>query len=84
LLIVTDVYPSREQPIEGVSGEMIAKAAINYGHRQVHYQPDKTQLPTYLKEICKEGDIVITMGAGDIYRFGDRFLQELKEEGMKA
>jgi UDP-N-acetylmuramate--alanine ligase len=80
MLVVTDVYPSREQPIEGVSGEMIAKAAVNYGHRKVFYQPEKTQLPAYLKEICEPGDIVITMGAGDIYRFGDQFLQDLKKK----
>lgn len=78
ILVVTDVYPSREQPIEGVSGEMIAKAAIDYGHRQVHYQADKTQVPAFLKELSTEGDIVITMGAGDIYRFGDRYLEDLK------
>lgn len=83
ILVVTDVYPSREQPIEGVSGEMIAKAAIDYGHRQVHYQADKTQVPAFLKELCTEGDIVITMGAGDIYRFGDRYLEDLKNGGNK-
>jgi UDP-N-acetylmuramate--alanine ligase len=81
ILVLTDVYPSREQAIEGVSGEMIAKAAIDYGHRQVHYQADKTQLPAFLKELCQEGDIVITMGAGDIYRYGERFLEELKNKG---
>lgn len=83
ILVVTDVYPSREQLIEGVSGEMIAKAAIDYGHRQVHYQADKTQVPAFLKELCTEGDIVITMGAGDIYRFGDRYLEDLKNGGNK-
>jgi UDP-N-acetylmuramate--alanine ligase len=81
ILVLTDVYPSREQAIEGVSGEMIAKAAIDYGHRQVHYQADKTQLPAFLKDLCQEGDIVITMGAGDIYRYGERFLEELKNKG---
>jgi UDP-N-acetylmuramate--alanine ligase len=81
ILVLTDVYPSREQAIEGVSGEMITKAAIDYGHQQVHYQADKTQLPAFLKDLCQEGDIVITMGAGDIYRYGERFLEELKNKG---
>ena len=41
VLVVTDVYPAREEPIQGVSGELIANAAKEFGHKQVHYVPDK-------------------------------------------
>lgn len=76
VLVVTDIYPSREQPIEGVNGALIANTAKNYGHKNVHYVEDKNELPGKLKEIVLPGDIVITMGAGDIYRFGEKFTEQ--------
>lgn len=75
--VITDVYPSREQPIEGVSGKLIADTAEQYGHKNVIYVENKEDLNAKLKEITKAGDIVLTMGAGDIYRFGEEFVNEL-------
>ncbi|HMB98121.1 MAG TPA: UDP-N-acetylmuramate--L-alanine ligase [Balneolaceae bacterium] len=77
VLVVTDVYPSREEPIEGVNGKLIAETAKKYGHRDVHYVEDKNKLPATLKEICRPGDIIITMGAGDIYRYCEKFVNLL-------
>ncbi|MGM0587143.1 MAG: UDP-N-acetylmuramate--L-alanine ligase [Bacteroidota bacterium] len=79
VLVLTDVYPAREKPIEGVSGELVANTAKEYGHREVHYVPDKNDIPEQLSEIVEPGDIVITMGAGDIYRYGELFIERLKE-----
>jgi UDP-N-acetylmuramate--alanine ligase len=79
VLVITDVYPSREAPIEGVTGKLIADTAKTYGHRGVHYIEDKTELPARLNEIVKEGDIVITMGAGDIYKYGEEFANMIKK-----
>lgn len=76
--VITDVYPSREEPIEGVTGKLIADAAKEHGHRKVHYVADKKKLPARLKEIVEAGDVVITMGAGDIYKYGEQFVEELK------
>lgn len=78
VLVVTDVYPAREEPIQGVTGELITNAAKKFGHKEVHYIPDKKMLPGFLKSIVKKGDIVITMGAGDIWKFGEEFLKQLK------
>jgi len=80
VLVVTDVYPSREQPIEGVTGKLIADTAKEYGHRDVHYLEDKTELPGKLKEIVRDGDIVITMGAGDIYKYGEQFVEMIQKD----
>ena len=80
--VITDVYPSREEPIEGVDGKLIADSAKEYGHRQVHYVEDKQDLPEKLKEIVQAGDVIITMGAGDIYRYGEKFVEILKS-GIK-
>ncbi|MCC6396729.1 MAG: UDP-N-acetylmuramate--L-alanine ligase [Bacteroidetes bacterium] len=78
VLVITDVYPAREEPIQGVSGELIANAAKVFGHKQVHYVPDKTTVPAFLMSMKQEGDIIITMGAGDIWKFGEHFIALLK------
>ncbi len=80
VLVLTDIYPSREEPIEGVDGKLVADTAKKYGHRGVHYIKEKTDLPVKLKEIVKKDDIVITMGAGDIYRYGEEFVEMLKTD----
>lgn len=79
VLVLTDVYPAREEPIQGVSGELIANAAREFGHKQVHYVPDKKSVPAYLMSIVQPGDMVITMGAGDIWKYGEEFVTKLRE-----
>jgi UDP-N-acetylmuramate--alanine ligase len=79
VLVVTDVYPAREQPIPGVTGEMVAKAAKEFGHRDVHYVEDKNAVSEFLEGIVKSGDMLITLGAGDVYKIGEAFLKRKKE-----
>ncbi len=81
VLVVTDVYPAREEPIQGITGELIVNAAKQYGHKNVHYVPDKKSVPAYLAGIVKENDIVITMGAGDIWKYGEEFFRNLGNGG---
>jgi len=83
VLVVTDIYPSRETPIEGVDGTLISETAKNYGHKHVHYVQDKHELPVELKNITKDRDIIITMGAGDIYTFGEQFVNEIQSNRKK-
>jgi UDP-N-acetylmuramate--alanine ligase len=79
LLVLTDVYPAREDPIQGVTGELIANASREFGHKQVHYVPRKEDIPSFLMSIKQEGDIIVTMGAGDIWKYGEKFIARLKE-----
>lgn len=58
---------------------MIADAARRFGHKNVIYINDKKEVPALLKEITVAGDIVVTMGAGDIWKFGESFINLLKE-----
>ena len=80
VFICTDIYPAREEPIEGVTGELITDEAKNYGHRNVIYEKDKNKIPDLLFNCCKEGDIIVTMGAGDINKQGEIFIQLLKQK----
>ncbi|MBU0559065.1 MAG: UDP-N-acetylmuramate--L-alanine ligase [Bacteroidota bacterium] len=78
LFICTDIYPAREQPIEGITGELVANAAKSFGHKNVIYEPDKTKVPELLKSLYKSGDIIVTMGAGDIWKYGEKFVELVK------
>jgi UDP-N-acetylmuramate--alanine ligase len=78
VLLVTDIYPAREEPIQGITGELIVNAAKQYGHKSVHYVPDKKNVPAFLTEMVRPGEIVILMGAGDIWKYGEQFLELLK------
>ncbi len=80
VFICTDVYPARELPIEGVSGEMIANVTKKFGHKNVHYIADKKNIPALLNDIKKDGDIIVTMGAGDIWKYGEEFVGMLKSK----
>jgi acetylornithine deacetylase/succinyl-diaminopimelate desuccinylase-like protein len=81
-LTVVNVSDPTAPSIEGVTGKLIADAAKEYGHRKVFYVEDKNDLPDKLKEIIRPGDIVITMGAGDIYKYGEQFVETL-ENGIE-
>ena len=56
---------------------LIADTAEQYGHKNVIYVENKEDVTNTLKEIAQPGDIIITMGAGDIYKFGEAFEEEL-------
>lgn len=79
LLVITEIYGSREEPIEGVSGEMIARSAKDYGHRDVHFEPDKDKILELLERLVSPGDMVLTIGAGPIWKIGETFLEMLKK-----
>jgi UDP-N-acetylmuramate--alanine ligase len=75
LAVVTDVYPSREAPIEGVTGELVAEAARRAGHPAVSYVPEKTRVGAELEARLLAGDVLLTLGAGDVLRFGEAYLR---------
>ncbi len=70
LLFITDVYPSREAPLPGITGELVAHEARRLGHPDVRYVPSLHDLPSLLAELAAPGDLFVTLGAGDIDRVG--------------
>lgn len=69
LAVVTEIYAAREAPLAGVSGRQVADAAAQAG-AQVLFEPDRAKLGRRVLESLKPGDVVITLGAGDITRLG--------------
>ena len=76
LTVVTDVYPAREAPIEGVTGEIVVRAARRAG-AAVEWVPDKADLVSHLEDLATAGDVVITLGAGDITDVGPALIARL-------
>lgn len=77
VFVCTDIYPAREIPIQGITGQLITEAAEKFGHKNVLYVPDKIDIPDALLKIVQPGDIVVTMGAGDIWKYGEEFIKKL-------
>ena len=68
-VVVLDVYPAREDPIPGVTGELVAQAARSAG-ADVTYVPDKADAPRVLAGLLQPGDLALTIGAGDVTAIG--------------
>ena len=81
VLLVTPVYGSREAPREGVTGALVADAATARGHRAARFIADRKNIAQALDAEMKEGDLLITMGAGDVLHFGEDFLRRKEKEG---
>jgi len=78
-VLVTDVYPAGEAPIPGVTAELIVGAARSHGHRNVVYAGDLARAEALLRELVRPHDLVLTLGAGDVSRLGDRIVKSLAE-----
>jgi len=74
--IVLDVYGAREDPEPGVSGALVARK-VPLPPERVAYVPDRTRVPALVAERARPGDIVLTMGAGDVTELGPRIVAEL-------
>jgi UDP-N-acetylmuramate--alanine ligase len=79
LVIVTDVYGAREDPVPGVTGRLVSDACTDFGHKSVMYLEEKGDIAKRLLSEVKQGDMIITMGAGDIYRVGEEILGLLNQ-----
>jgi UDP-N-acetylmuramate--alanine ligase len=74
-VIVMDVFPAREDPIPGVTGELVAKAVP---HGRVTYEADGNAVAGRVAAIAAPGDVIITMGAGDVTTLGPKILELLR------
>lgn len=75
LIVITDIYPAREEPITGVTGALIADVLQN----EHLYVPDKNNLAETLRNQTHSGDLVLFLGAGDIWKSSRKLLKSLQE-----
>ncbi len=79
ILILTDVYAAGEQPIEGATSERLSKELRRHGQKDVTWIADRQMVPEHLAGIVKSGDIVITLGAGNIWQQGESLVKLLEK-----
>jgi UDP-N-acetylmuramate--alanine ligase len=79
-----DVFPAGETPIPGISGKTIVSEVLQNGTlKDVTYIASRRELVNTLCDECREGDLVITQGAGDITLMGPAFIQALRERATE-
>ena len=78
VLILTDIYPAGEDRIEGVEAKGLFEGIRDHGHKDVTYLSDKREVVDHLLRILVPGDLVITLGAGDIWQVSDELLKKLE------
>ncbi|ADV67297.1 UDP-N-acetylmuramate--L-alanine ligase [Deinococcus maricopensis] len=67
-VLLLDIAAASEPPIEGIHATLISDRMREEGHAGVRYSPDRAQVVQYLRETAAPGDVIVTMGAGDVWR----------------
>jgi UDP-N-acetylmuramate--alanine ligase len=80
VLVLTEIYPASETPIEGVTAKKLFDGIRAFGHSDVSYVPELKDLSAHLAGIVKPGDMVLTLGAGNIYQVGTELVEALKAD----
>ncbi|HPP88283.1 MAG TPA: UDP-N-acetylmuramate--L-alanine ligase, partial [bacterium] len=77
IVIITDIYAASEQKIEGVTSELIINSLKKYGKENVIYFDEFSKIVDYLLETAQSGDIILTLGAGDIWKVSEELSKKL-------
>jgi UDP-N-acetylmuramate--alanine ligase len=75
ILLVADIYAASEDPIEGISSRAMVEKIERFGHRHVEYAGPVSGAAVKLKEIVRPNDLVLTLGAGNVWQAGDELLK---------
>jgi len=84
LVVITDVYGAREDPTPGVTGKLVVDGLLDASpRRRVAYLPRRGDIPGYVADRSAPGDVVLTIGAGDITMLCDEILARLDERALR-
>jgi UDP-N-acetylmuramate--alanine ligase len=75
ILLVLPIYAAGEEPIPGVTAERLVDQFKKFGHKDVCYAPDFASVAALLRNRLRDGDLLITLGAGDVWKVGEEFLK---------
>jgi UDP-N-acetylmuramate--alanine ligase len=84
LLFVLDIYAASEQPIEGVSAEVLTENIKRFGHKNANYIGDIDTAAAKVIPFLKQGDLVITLGAGTVTRLSEEILALISEQKTES
>ncbi len=77
IVVITGVYPASELPIPGVTGQLIVDALGKQGHSQAIFEPDLNRLAARAGALLRAGDLLVSLGAGNIHETGTSLAQDL-------
>lgn len=83
-VFITEIYAASEPPRPGVSGRLICEGVRSQGHPAVCFAPDQAALAEALLDLLAPGDVLLTLGAGDIWRLGEVILNRLSSGSCRA
>ncbi|MBU4259459.1 MAG: UDP-N-acetylmuramate--L-alanine ligase [Proteobacteria bacterium] len=83
LLVVLPIYPAGEEKIEGIDSYSLCEGIRTHGHKEAAFKEDFKEAVSHLKEILEQGDILLTLGAGNVWRIGEEILEELKAKSKE-
>jgi len=81
VLVVMDIYAAGEQPIPGVNSQALLEGIRKHGHKDAVFLPDRQKILDHLASTLRSGDLLITLGAGDVWKIGEQALETLKKAG---
>jgi UDP-N-acetylmuramate--alanine ligase len=77
-VLVLPIYSAGEAPIESIDGQSLCEEIREHGHKDVVFRDGHDAAVSHLKETLREGDVLLTLGAGDVWRVGEKVLKELE------
>jgi UDP-N-acetylmuramate--L-alanine ligase/UDP-N-acetylenolpyruvoylglucosamine reductase len=78
-VFISDIYPASESPIPGITGQTLVDSAIASGHSSAHSVPSVSKMHEAAGAVLEEGDLVLSLGAGNIHEAGTRLVDDLKK-----
>ncbi len=84
LLLVLPIYSAGESPIEGISSQAVCEGIRNHGHKQVVCIDSIADVPGRLEELVESGDVLLTLGAGDVWTVGEKFIRQHGRKGVNG
>jgi UDP-N-acetylmuramate--alanine ligase len=78
VLVMTEVYPAGEQPIPGITGEALFEEIKLLGHKNVYFEPNMKKIPSLLAKIVQPQDMILVLGAGNIYKIIPEIIARLE------
>ena len=77
VLLLTEIYAASEKPIPGVTGSLLARQIASHGHHDLRFCPTSEDLLRELLALASPGDVVITLGAGNVWQIGEQLLEKM-------
>ncbi len=81
VLITTEIYPAGETPIAGVSGKTLHEEIVHFGHKNVYFEPDMKKIAPLVAKLAQPEDIILVLGAGNIYEIIPDIIKTLEAKG---